>query len=106
MKIYESFLGGDDAEEAGRVNTIVMCEWVDVYTRMPKANEVVLIAVKGLEEHGVVSAWWDCEGDEACWVALDDTVNYEFTDVDYWREMITLPVSAECSIVETDKENN
>ncbi len=68
-----------------------MSDWKYVYDEMPKDEIVVLIHVKALGEHGVVSAWW-CSDDEPCWVALDDDKNYDLDECQYWRYAVDLPV--------------
>lgn len=66
--------------------------WKETSEKMPEGGTTVLIRIKSLGEHGVVSAWWYDGGcEESCWVVLDDEKNYDRGDVDYWREMIELP---------------
>lgn len=59
---------------------------------MPELLKVVLIHVKALGEHGVVSAWWYDGGcADQCWVALGGAVTYEADEIDYWLDMVELP---------------
>jgi len=74
-----------------------MSDWKDPYEEMPGTERVVLIHIRGLDAHGVVSAWW-CVEDEPNWVALDDAVNYELDEVDFWREMIDLPEGSKADV--------
>ena len=65
--------------------------WEDAKTKKPEDETVVLIAVRDLAEHGVVSAWWCAE--DYCWVALDDDRQFDEERVDWYCKMINLPTT-------------
>jgi hypothetical protein len=80
---------------------IVNRRWTEVDTNpwksvaehgYPQNEEVVLIHVRSLEEHGYLSAWW-CDHNEGGnnWCGLDDAVTYEDSDVLFYRESIGGP---------------
>ena len=79
----------DVSDSAGFAGYVV--NWADAKTKKPEGEVVVLIAVRDLAEHGIVSAWW-CAKDY-CWVALDDAEQIDEERVDWYCKMINLPTT-------------
>jgi hypothetical protein len=46
--------------------------------------------VHSLGDYGIASAWW-CEEDYR-WIALDDMVQFDEDMVDWWCDLIQLPL--------------
>ncbi len=89
MLLTDESQKGDSGSLSSRTSGYV--SWINIEACMPKEEVVVLINIRALGEHGVVSAWW-CEEDYR-WIALDDAQQYEQDEVDYWCPMINLPVT-------------
>ena len=86
-------LTAKDAEIERLKGELSKHEWISFNKDMPKGEEVVLISVRSLEEHGYVSAWW-CK-DEMVWVALDDACTFDGGDVDFWMPLPPAPEGEE-----------
>jgi hypothetical protein len=83
--------GDSGVAQRSELRPVVMCDWNCIFDKMPEHEQVVLIHVKSLGKHGIVSAWWHIDGDKSCWVALDDAITYQHNEAEYWRELVALP---------------
>ena len=85
-KFYGFCLGRQSAPEKAN-------EWISVFDQMPKNERVVFIHLKRLGAHGLATGWWHVNGEDSCWVVLDDMLSYYFDDVDYWMPInVSLPL--------------